>query len=257
MPPVIVVDDVHKSFGQQQVLGGASLTVNEGETVALMGRSGSGKSVLMKLIIGLAPPDEGRVLVDGEDVAQMSRAQRPEYWKKLGILFQGGALFDSMTVYDNVAFPLRERLHEREREVRVHVAEALERVGLGHAAHQLPSELSGGMQKRVALARATVLKPRIMLYDEPTAGLDPLKTEDVVEALQRAQRELGATALIITSDLAVAFSVANRVAFLSRGRIALEAPPEELRTSRHPDVLAFVHAWVERQAGAGDRHAPL
>jgi phospholipid/cholesterol/gamma-HCH transport system ATP-binding protein len=248
MRPMIVLQDVHKSFGPQKVLDGVSLTVNEGETVVLMGSSGSGKSVLMKLVIGLLRADSGRVLVNGADVGKLSASELDEHWRKLGILFQGGALFDSMTVFENVAFPLRERLHERAPEVREHVERALSLVGLEDAAEQLPGELSGGMRKRVAFARAMVLQPRILLYDEPTAGLDPVTTETVVDVILRGQQTLHATALMITNNLAVAFSLADRIAFLHDGRILLEGTAAELRQSEQPEIVNFFHAWLDSHA---------
>lgn len=246
---MIVLEDVHKAFGSQKVLRGVNLTVERGETVVLMGGSGSGKSVLMKLVIGLLRADGGRVVVDGQDVGQLSAAGLDEHWRKLGILFQGGALFDSMSVYENVAFPLRERLHEHGEEVRRNVERALSIVGLSDAAEQLPGELSGGMRKRVAFARAMVLQPQILLYDEPTAGLDPVTTETVVDVILRGQDRLHATALMITNNLAVAFSLADRIAFLHEGRIVLEGPPEAFRSSQQPEVLAFFHAWLDSHAG--------
>jgi phospholipid/cholesterol/gamma-HCH transport system ATP-binding protein len=240
--------DVHKAFGDQEVLRGVELVVPEGSTCVLMGVSGSGKTVLMKHIDGLLKPDKGTVRVDGEDLSQLSGPRLEQVRRKLGILFQAGALFDSLSVFDNVAFPLRERAHLPEGEVAEKVRHTLTLVGLQDAERLFPAELSGGMQKRVAFARAVVLQPKVLLYDDPTAGLDPLTSESVVDVIDTGRRRVGATSFIVTPDVALAFHVGDRLAMLHEGRIVESSPPEEFRRSQHPAVQAFLHDWLQREA---------
>ncbi|WP_224361704.1 ABC transporter ATP-binding protein [Hyalangium versicolor] len=239
---------VHKSFGEQQVLRGVDLTVAEGTTCVLLGVSGSGKTVLMKHIDGLLRPDAGKVCVDGETLNQLSAREMEAVRRKLGILFQAGALFDSLTVFDNVAFPLRERAHLPEEEVARQVRHTLALVGLQGAESLYPGELSGGMQKRVAFSRAVVLQPRVLLYDDPTAGLDPLTTESVIDVIVTGKKRVGATSFIVTPDVSMAFHVGDRLAFLHEGRIVEHSPPEEFRQCRHPAVKAFLQDWLQREA---------
>ncbi|NTX09262.1 ATP-binding cassette domain-containing protein [Myxococcus sp. CA056] len=257
---VIELVDVHKSFGPQQVLRGVDLVVREGTTCVLMGVSGSGKSVLMKHVDGLLSPDRGTVRVDGENLADLDTQGLARVRRKLGILFQGGALFDSLNVEDNVAFPLRELTRLPEREVRARVGRVLALVGLEDAATQLPAELSGGMLKRAAFARAIVMEPRILLYDDPTAGLDPLKTQSVAEVILTGKHQLHATSLVISPDVATAFQVGDSLALLHEGRIVEHTTPEAFRDSRHPAVRAFLHDWLARRsrhAGPSSADAPI
>ncbi|WNZ62023.1 ABC transporter ATP-binding protein [Myxococcus sp. MxC21-1] len=244
----IEVRDLHKSFGDQHALRGVNLEVPEGTTCVLMGVSGSGKTVLMKHIMGLLQPDRGTVLVDGEDVARMNEASLDQMRRKQGILFQANALFDSLTVFDNVAFPLRERTRMPEAEIAETVNKTLERVGLSHATQRFPGELSGGMQKRVGFARATILQPKILLYDDPTAGLDPLTTAAVNEIITTGKQQLGATSLVITPDVASAFGMADHLALMHEGRIVEYGPPDAFRESQHPAVMAFLRNWLRRRA---------
>ncbi len=244
----IEVRDLHKSFGGQQALRGVDLEVPEGTTCVLMGVSGSGKTVLMKHIMGLLQPDRGSVRVEGEDIAKMGEAALNQMRRKLGILFQANALFDSLTVFDNVAFPLRERTRMPEAEIAETVNRTLERVGLSHATKRFPGELSGGMQKRVGFARATILQPRILLYDDPTAGLDPLTTAAVNEIITTGKQQLGATSLVITPDVASAFGMADHLALMHEGRIVEYGPPDAFRESNHPEVKAFLRNWLRRRA---------
>jgi phospholipid/cholesterol/gamma-HCH transport system ATP-binding protein len=246
--PMIVVKDLHKAFGTHEVLRGVNLEVAEGTTCVLMGVSGSGKTVLMKHLVGLLHPDRGSVHVDGQDVSQLDEAGLDAMRRKLGILFQANALFDSLTVFDNVAFPLRERTRMKEAEIREAVNKALAVVGLTHAAHKYPGELSGGMQKRVGFARAAILQPKILLYDDPTAGLDPLTTASVNEVIFTGKQQLGATSFVISPDVASAFRVGDTLALMHEGRIVASGPPEEFRRSEHPAVKAFLHTWLQRQA---------
>jgi phospholipid/cholesterol/gamma-HCH transport system ATP-binding protein len=244
---MIVVKDLHKAFGGHEVLRGVNLEVAEGTTCVLMGVSGSGKTVLMKHLVGLLHPDRGSVHMDGQDVSQLDEAGLDALRRKQGILFQANALFDSFTVFDNVAFPLRERTRMKEPEIREAVNKALAVVGLTHASHKYPGELSGGMQKRVGFARAAILQPKILLYDDPTAGLDPLTTASVNEVIFTGKQQLGATSLVISPDVASAFRVGDSIALMHEGRIVESGPPEVFRRSEHPAVKAFLNNWLRRQ----------
>lgn len=244
----IEVKDLHKSFGGQQALRGVNLEVPEGTTCVMMGISGSGKSVLMKHIMGLLRPDRGVVLVEGQEVASKSEAELNQMRRQLGILFQANALFDSLNVFDNVAFPLRERTQMAEAEILETVNQTLAKVGLSHAAARFPGELSGGMQKRVGFARATILKPRILLYDDPTAGLDPLTTAAVNEIIFTGKQQLGATSLVITPDVGSAFGMADNLVLMHEGQIVESGPPDAFRESQHPEVKAFLRNWLARRS---------
>lgn len=241
---------VTKAFGALQVLRGVDLEVAAGETFVLLGGSGSGKTVLMKLLNGLLRPDAGTIKVAGNEVAQGEPAALEAARRAEGIAFQSGALFDSLTVEENVRFPLREQLHLPRAEQQVRVREVLALLGLTAVAQQLPGALSGGMRKRVSFARAMVLRPKVLLADEPTAGLDPLTTESVDDAIVEAHRALGATAFIITHDLPTAFRIADRVGLLHEGKIIEAAPPDAFRASPHPAVQAFLRSWNAREAAA-------
>jgi phospholipid/cholesterol/gamma-HCH transport system ATP-binding protein len=244
----IEVRELHKSFGDHQALRGVDLVVPEGTTCVLMGISGSGKSVLMKHIMGLLKPDRGSVLVEGQEVARMDESALNQMRRNQGILFQANALFDSLTVFDNVAFPLRERTRMSEEEIQETVNKTLAMVGLSHAALRFPGELSGGMQKRVGFARATILRPRILLYDDPTAGLDPLTTAAVNDIIVTARQQLGATSLVITPDVASAFGMADTLALMHEGLIVASGPPDVVRESQHPAVKAFLRNWLARRS---------
>ncbi len=241
--PMISVRDLYKSFGDHHVLCGVNLDVEEGTTCVILGGSGSGKTVLMKHIIGLLKPDRGQVFVDGEDVVPLNDLELERVRRKFGMVFQGAALFDSMTVGENVAFPLREHSKLSESEMRKRVEEKLAIVGLHEVADKFPAELSGGMRKRVGLARAIVRDPKIVLYDEPTTGLDPITTDYVDEMILTAKVKLGVTSLVISHDVASSFKVADQIAFLSDGKIVAHSPPAELRASTHPVVKLFLSTW--------------
>jgi len=249
-PPLIQLRGVKKAFGDVRVLEGVDLDVNAGETFVLLGGSGSGKTVLMKHLEGLLQPDEGTVVVDGHDLSHGDPHALEAVRREVGVQFQSGALFDSLSVRDNVAFPLRELQHLKASEVAARVDELLSLVGLSEVAAQLPGELSGGMRKRLAFARAMVMRPKVFLADEPTAGLDPLTTQTVDDAIVTAHKKLGVTAFIITHDLPTAFRIADRVGLLHEGRIIEAAPPEVFRASKHPAVRAFLKDWLEREASA-------
>jgi phospholipid/cholesterol/gamma-HCH transport system ATP-binding protein len=240
---MISVRDLYKSFGGKPVLAGVNLDVDEGTTCVILGGSGSGKTVLMKHIIGLLKPDSGQVFVDGEDVVPLGDLEMERVRRKFGMVFQGAALFDSMTIYENVAFPLREHAKLSEAEMRKRVEEKLAIVGLHDVADRYPADLSGGMRKRVGLARAIVRDPKIVLYDEPTTGLDPITTDYVDDMILTAKAKLGVTSLVISHDVASAFKVADQIAFLAEGKIVAHAPPAEIRRSTHPAVKLFLSMW--------------
>ncbi len=249
VPPIIELKDVHLAFADNRVLRGVSVAIAEGETFVLLGRSGSGKSVLLKLIEGLLTPDAGQVLVAGHDLSTSTGKELAQVQGLLGVQFQSGALFDSMSVFDNVAFPLRERrLLPTEQAIDAQVHETLALVGLLEASAQLPGELSGGMRTRLAFARAYGVRPKILLCDDPTAGLDPLLTEAVDEALVVGKQRLAATIVLVTNSVPTAFSLGDRLALLHEGRLVEVAPPEAFKASPHPAVQAFLHDWLFRHA---------
>jgi len=241
--PMIDVVDLHKSFGDHQVLTGINLSIPEGSTCVILGGSGSGKTVLMKHMIGLLKPDSGEVYVDGEDIVPLDAEGLEQMRKKFGMVFQAAALFDSMTVYENVSFPLKEHTKVSEEEAREIVRQKLEIVGLERVEDKYPADLSGGMRKRVGLARAIVLDPKIVLYDEPTTGLDPITTDYVDEMILDAKRELGVTSVVISHDIASSFKVADVLAVLYEGKIVASGPPEAVRRSEHPHVRQFLQTW--------------
>ncbi|MCU0698622.1 MAG: ABC transporter ATP-binding protein [Myxococcaceae bacterium] len=241
---MIQIVDLHKSFGSHHVLSGITLDVPAGSTLVILGGSGSGKTVLMKHMIGLLKPDSGRVVVDGEDIVPLGPEGLERMRRKFGMVFQAAALFDSMTVFENVSFPLREHRKElSEEQIRALVKEKLGIVGLKNVEEKYPADLSGGMRKRVGLARAIVLDPKIVLYDEPTTGLDPITTDYVDEMILDAKKELGVTSVVISHDIASAFKVADNIAFLYQGNIVDQGHPSKLRHSEHPAVKLFLSTW--------------
>ncbi len=246
MTAMIDIQGLHKSFGDHHVLRGVDLQVAEGETTVIIGGSGSGKSVLMKHMLGLLRPDRGQVLVEGEEIGRLPERELTRVRAKFGMVFQQAALFDSMTVGENVAFPLREHRHMPEPELRKLVQEKLELVDLHDVAHLYPAELSGGMRKRVGLARAIVLEPKIILYDEPTTGLDPITSNNVDEMIMNAQRRLAVTQVVISHDIASTFRVGHHVAMIFEGAIVEQGPPATLRASQHPHVREFLSTWFAK-----------
>jgi len=246
---VIEVRDLWKSFGDNQVLKGISITIQRGEVYVVLGGSGSGKTVLMKHVIGLFKPDRGTVRVDGVEISGLAGKALTEARGVFGMVFQGAALFDSMTVFENVAFPLRERGHAPAHEVvREKVLAKLKVVDLGEEVlERFPSELSGGMRKRVSLARALVSDPKIVLYDEPTTGLDPITTDYVDGMILAAKQKLGITSMVISHDVASAFKVADRLAVLYDGRLAAEGTPAEVKASKDPYVQRYLSTWFQKQ----------
>ncbi len=247
---MIEIVDLWKSFGSNHVLKGINISIQEGETFVVLGGSGSGKTVLMKHVIGLLRPDRGHVTVDGVPISTLEGKELTEARQRFGMVFQGAALFDSMTVLENVAFPLRERRGSRltSAEIRARVVEKLAVVDLGEEVlNRWPSELSGGMRKRVALARALVSEPRVVLYDEPTTGLDPITTEYVDEMITHARERLRVTSMVISHDIASAFRVADRVGVLYDGHLAAVGTPTEVRSSPDPFVQRFLSTWFAKQ----------
>ena len=240
---MIELKGVKKRFGAQVILDGVDFDVREGETVALLGPSGTGKSVLLKTIIGLLKPDAGQVIVDGKNVPMLKRDELSELRKTIGYVFQNGALFDSLDVYENVRLGIvDEAKFKDEKYARERVSQCIKLVNLQPdvVMSKFPAELSGGMRKRVGIARAIAGQPKYLLYDEPTSGLDPVNA-DIIDALvQRLDQELGVTSIMVTHDVRGAFRVANRLALLSEGKVVMQGTPQEFLASEHPKVKAFL-----------------
>jgi phospholipid/cholesterol/gamma-HCH transport system ATP-binding protein len=238
--PLISIRNLWKKFGDEDVLKGFNLDVGTGETLVILGRSGGGKSVLLKHIIGLLKPDEGDVIVEGESILALSERQLSRIRKKIAVLFQSAALFDSMTVEENIAFPLRETGLKDERLIDEKVAGALEMVDLAGEQRKMPEKLSGGMRKRVGLARAIVTEPRCILYDEPTTGLDPIVADSINRLIRRLQKRLGITSIVVTHDMKSTFHVADEIAYLYDGRVYFKGSSEALRASTDPLIHDFI-----------------
>jgi len=237
---MIEIKNLKKSFGDKQVLRGINLTVNKGETMVIIGRSGCGKSVLLKHIVGLLKPDEGELYVEGQDVVKMKRKELYELRKKFGFLFQGSALFDSMTVGENVGLYLTENTKMTKSEISAVVAEKLELVGLPGTENLMPSDLSGGMKKRVALARALASNPEYILYDEPTTGLDPVMSDNIDDLIKELSEKLHVTSIVVTHDIFSVYSVASRVAMVENGIIYFDGKPEELTQTDDEVIRNFL-----------------
>ena len=237
---MISLVDVHKSFGPKQVLNGFSLEVAEGETMVIIGYSGSGKSVAIKHIVGLLTPDRGTVFVDGQEVPRLGRRELYALRTKIGYVFQFAALFDSLTIGENVAMGLRKQGRLDEREIRERVAQVLDLVDLPNVEDRYPAELSGGMRKRVGLARAIALRPKYLLYDEPTTGLDPVTSAVIDELMIRTREKLGVTSIVITHDMRSAYRVGSRIAMLYQGKVRQVGTVDEIRHSRDAVVRQFV-----------------
>jgi phospholipid/cholesterol/gamma-HCH transport system ATP-binding protein len=246
---VISLDNIHKAFGPRKVLQGFSLEVPDGETVAIIGYSGTGKSVAIKHIVGLLEPDQGTVHVDGLDVHALNRPELFRLRATIGYVFQFAALFDSLSVADNVAMGLRKQEHLSASDIAARVAEALALVDLPGAEDTLPGELSGGMRKRVGIARAIALRPKYLLYDEPTTGLDPVTSAVINELMLRMQRTLGVTSVVITHDMHSAFTVATRVAMLYEGKVRQVGTVAEIKESADPVVRGFIEGRADIAAG--------
>ena len=239
---MIKINHLRKSFGSKVVLKEINLDIPEGSTTVILGLSGQGKSTIIKHIVGLLKPVRGEIIVDGIDIAKCSKQEMYETRKKIGFLFQEGAMFDSMSVYDNVAFPLREHTKLSETEIRKKVFEKLDMVGFDsdRVAKLFPFELSGGMRKRAATARAIILEPKIILYDEPTSGLDPIISDLISQMTMMLQRELGITSIVISHDLKETFKIADYVGMLYNGEIIEFSPPEQFKNSSNPIIQGFL-----------------
>jgi phospholipid/cholesterol/gamma-HCH transport system ATP-binding protein len=238
---VIEVKDIKKKFGANKVLNGFCLELKKGENLVVMGKSGSGKSVMIKMLVGLLKPDSGTIRIMGKEIDKLDRKELDELRAEIGFLFQGSALYDSMTVRENLEFPMRrhkERLGAQHDTAQL-VNEALESVGLAHAINLMPSELSGGMKRRVALARALILRPKIILYDEPTSGLDPITSKEIIELMRSVQKKYGTSSLIITHDVDCARVIAERMVLLVEGVDYAMGTFAELSMSKDPKVEAF------------------
>lgn len=242
---MIKVVDLYKSFNEYKVLNGVNLTVKDGQATALIGGSGQGKSILLKHIIGLIKPDRGRIFINNQDISTLRGRLLKQLKERFGIVFQGGALFDSLTVFENVAFPLREKTRLKEAAIRDKVLHELARVGLSGSENKYPAEISGGMKKRTALARCLIMKPEIVLFDEPTTGLDPLIGKAIHKLIRECQKSLNFTAVIVTHEIPAIFSIVDHVAMLFNGKIVAEGTPQEMQASNDPVVHQFIHGELE------------
>ena len=237
IPIAIKIENIYKDIGSQKILRGINLNIMSGETMVLIGSSGGGKSVILKHITGLMKPDTGKIIINGADISNLNESSLANIRKTIGVLFQNGALFDSMSVGQNVAFPLRER-GEKNFDILVQkVTDALKLVGLEDHINKMPSALSGGMRKRVALARAMIARPKVILYDEPTAGLDPVSTGSIDSLIMEMQKKYGITSIVVTHDIISALSVGDRFALHEEGRIVHEDTPEAFMKIDHPTII--------------------
>ena len=239
----IRLEGIHKELGTQHVLRGVDLEIFSGETIVLIGASGGGKSVILKHITGLMRPDSGRVLIGNQDISKINEKGLAVIRQKIGVLFQNGALFDSMSVGQNVAFPLRERGEKNIKILTEKVTKALSLVGLEEHINKMPTALSGGMRKRVALARAMIAKPQSILYDEPTAGLDPVSTGSIDSLIIQMQKDYGSTSVVVTHDMKSARSIADRIAFLRKGSVYFCGTAEEMEESDDPVITNFINGY--------------
>ena len=241
--PAIEFDEVYKSFGERgrrhTVLHGISFSVPRGKTTVIAGGSGQGKSVTLKLVLGLLRQDSGRILVDGQDVTLLRGSELRSLRTRFGVLFQGSALFDSLSVFENVALPLRERTKYTEREIKERVMATLAQLELSGHEEKFPAQLSGGMKKRVGLARALQLDPEIVLFDEPTTGLDPVMTQEIYQLFERMQKDLGYTAVIVSHDIPRVFDLADQIVLLNRGEVDVFTSVEQIRDSKKPYIREF------------------
>jgi len=237
---IIEVKNLHKKFGENIVYDGANLTIQKGEVITIIGGSGIGKSVMLKHFIGLIQPDEGEVIFDGHNISHLKEEEYVPIRKRIAMLFQSGALFDSLTVGENLAYPLREHTTLTEEEIQKRVTEELEVVGLSGKQNLMPSDLSGGMRKRVGLARATILEPEMILFDEPTTGLDPYNTRKINEIIIDLNKRKNITCVIVTHDMESAFEVTHRIAMVHKGKIIIEDTKENIRNTDNEIVKGFI-----------------
>lgn len=245
--PFLKVRDLVQKIGRQEILRGFSLDIFKGETTVLLGKSGGGKSVFLRHLIGLMKPLGGHILFEGQDIALLNERELEPIRRKIGMLFQDGALFDSMTVFDNVAFPLRERGERSDRVIREKVNDALSLVNMNGHNTKMPVNLSGGMRKRVALARAIISPPQVILYDEPTAGLDPIVSDSINRLIRRLQKQLSVTSIVVTHDMVSCYHIADRVALLNEGKRYFYGTPDDLRTTQDKVIRDFVDGRSEEE----------
>jgi phospholipid/cholesterol/gamma-HCH transport system ATP-binding protein len=249
---MIAVRGLIKNIGAQKILRGVDLEVRRGETLAIIGRSGGGKSVLLKHLIGLMRPDAGEISIEGQSITEMSERQLASIRQKVGILFQGSALFDSMTVAENISFPLREAGERDPKVLRKRVHEMLEIMEMQGQEEKMPVNLSGGMKKRVGLARSIVRRPSCILYDEPTSGLDPIVSDSINKLIRRLQNRFGVTSIVVTHDMKNAFDVADHIAYLHEGRIYFHGTPDELKQSSDQLIQDFLIGRSEQATAASE-----
>jgi phospholipid/cholesterol/gamma-HCH transport system ATP-binding protein len=242
---MIKVEDLHKSFDGVEVLQGASFEVAKGEILALIGRSGYGKSVLLKHIAGLIRPDRGHVWIDGSDMCCLKGKKLEEIRSHLGFLFQNGALFDSLTVFENVSFPLKEKSKLSDQEIKEKVLSLLDQVGLSGAEAKYPAQISGGMIKRTALARSLIMNPEIMLFDEPTTGLDPIIASAILNLIDSCHKRFGFTGILVTHEIPKVFEIVHKVAMLHNGIILAVGSPQEILSSSNPIVQQFINGLID------------
>ena len=242
---MIKIVNLHKTFGQNKVLQGVNIEIEKGETLVIIGQSGSGKSVLIKHMIGIIKPDEGEIFVDGIEITCLKEGKFHQVSRKFGMLFQGSALFDSMTVAQNVSFGLERYTDFSKHRIQELVEESLDKVGLRGVENLMPYELSGGMKKRVGLARAIAYQPEIILYDEPSTGIDPIRADAINDLINIMKKELKVTSIVITHDVVSAYKVADRIAMLYGGRIIETGTPDEIKNSENPVIQQFIHGRAE------------
>lgn len=241
--PLIQLKNVCKQFGSNIVLSNANLSIYKGEVITIIGKSGGGKSVLLKHIIGLIEPDSGKILFNGQQVSDMNKKDKKSFKKKISYMFQNGALFDYMTILDNIALPLRETTSLRESEIRERVHNMLQLLDLHDINDKYPSQISGGMQKRVAMARALVINPEIVLFDEPTTGLDPIRKNAVHNMIADYQKKFEFTGVLVSHEIPDIFYISQRIAMLSNGTILFEGTPDEIRSSTDPEIRQFIQGF--------------
>ncbi|MFW6323638.1 MAG: ABC transporter ATP-binding protein, partial [Desulfovibrionales bacterium] len=240
--PLIEFKNVTKRFGELTVLDGVDLSIYKGDVTTIIGKSGVGKSVLIKHIIGLLSPDAGVILYEGKSLSSLTRKEKKRLKQNISYMFQHNALFDSMTVFDNIALPLREKTNLPSGEIRKRVMEQIKSLELGHVPNKYPSQLSGGMQKRTALARALITNPKVVLFDEPTTGLDPIRKNSVLTMIAHYQRAFGFTAVLVSHDIPDVFYISNRTALIEEGKILFQGSPIEIEQSAHPVVSKFTRS---------------
>ncbi len=244
---MIRLENVHKTLGEVEILRGLSLHVKQGEVLVIVGKSGQGKSVTLKHMVGLMLPDEGSVTVDGINLSLASASELEEVRSRIGLVFQSSALVNWLSVFDNIALPLRETLSLKEPEVKDRVNESLSKVHLEGQGYKMPSDISGGMKKRVGIARAIVTHPQILLYDEPTSGLDPVTGNAMDDLILEMQESAEATSVVVSHDLMSAFRIADRIAMIGQGEIIAVGPPDKIRSHPHPEVQAFIRSGLGQE----------